>query len=143
MVSETMKTCMVCIDSYEQKLFCGRAYFEHFEEKKQFSNLMQLLLIIDGSINAIGFPEPYSSYKGFVKVSKGSDRKIWRPADGEFVDDSGQLATFAIKVLFQQNASWQGIISWMEGRKEESFRSTYELIMLMDNALESGKTAKS
>ncbi|NLW65775.1 MAG: hypothetical protein GXY26_06040, partial [Clostridiales bacterium] len=38
---------------------------------------------------------------------------------------------------FRQNASWQGVITWAEDRREESFRSALELVFLMDSALAS------
>lgn len=47
----------------------------------------------------------------------------------------GRCATFAVRVLFRQNASWQGSVSWLEGSREESFRSALELAFLMDSAL--------
>ena len=49
---------------------------------------------------------------------------------------SGKLATFAVKILFRQNAGWQGLIKWCEGNCEESFRSVLEMLLLMNSALE-------
>ena len=43
--------------------------------------------------------------------------------------------TFIIKVQYRQNASWQGTIKWLEGNVEKGFRSTLELIKLMDSAI--------
>lgn len=139
MVSDTMKTYVVCVDSYEQKLFCGMVYYQNFEKKVHFSNLMQLLLIIDSAIKTIGFPEPYSENKEFAGTTRDSQNSDRRPTEAALIGGRGCLATFAIKVLFKQNASWQGIITWLEGKREESFRSSHELIMLMDGALEAGK----
>lgn len=42
-------------------------------------------------------------------------------------------------VLFRQNASWQGSEQWIEGAREESFRSVLELALLMDGALSSSE----
>ena len=47
----------------------------------------------------------------------------------------GALASFSIRLLFRQNASWQGILTWIEGGQEQYFRSVLELVLLMDNAL--------
>ncbi len=47
----------------------------------------------------------------------------------------GKVATFTLKLLFRQNASWQGSVLWNEGNSEETFRSVLELLLLMDNAL--------
>ncbi|MBR2009616.1 MAG: hypothetical protein IJ936_05780 [Peptococcaceae bacterium] len=45
------------------------------------------------------------------------------------------LATFKVKVLFRQGASWQGKVEWVEEGMETSFRSALELVKLMDSAL--------
>jgi hypothetical protein len=46
-----------------------------------------------------------------------------------------------VRVLFRQNASWQGSVTWMEGRQEESFRSALELLLLMKSALDQKQEA--
>jgi len=43
------------------------------------------------------------------------------------------------RILFRQNASWQGSVVWVEGRQEERFRSALELVLLMDSALTAQK----
>ena len=53
---------------------------------------------------------------------------------------NGDVATFAVRVLFRQNASWQGSVVWLEGKKEEKFRSALELFNLMGSALSGGLT---
>ena len=47
--------------------------------------------------------------------------------------------TFIIQILDQQYDSWQGILTMIENNEKKSFRSTLELIRLIDNALLSGK----
>lgn len=44
--------------------------------------------------------------------------------------------TFIIKVMDQQNATWQGSVTWVDEQREQSFRSTLELLKLIDGALE-------
>jgi len=43
--------------------------------------------------------------------------------------------TFVIRVLFRQNATWQGSIQWLEGKQTRQFRSEYEMLKLMDEAV--------
>lgn len=47
--------------------------------------------------------------------------------------------TFVIRVVNTQKATWQGTITWMDGKKTESFRSALEMIRLMDSALLAGE----
>ena len=44
--------------------------------------------------------------------------------------------TFVIKVMNTQNATWQGTVTWTDGKRTEPFRSALELIKLIDRALE-------
>lgn len=43
--------------------------------------------------------------------------------------------SFVVEVKSQENHSWQGTITWVEGKKKEHFRSALELIRLMDSTL--------
>ena len=52
---------------------------------------------------------------------------------------TGRRATFAVRVLFRQNATWQGSVTWMEKNQEESFRSVLELLLLMNSAVSKGR----
>lgn len=45
--------------------------------------------------------------------------------------------TFIVKVLQEQNRTWQGSITWAEGEKTEYFRSALEMLSLMDEAVAS------
>lgn len=49
--------------------------------------------------------------------------------------------SFVVEVKSQENHSWQGTITWVEGKRKEHFRSALELIRLMDSTLsnESGQ----
>jgi hypothetical protein len=44
-------------------------------------------------------------------------------------------ATFVIEILFRQNATWQGRITWIDGREAVYFRSMMEMLGLMESAL--------
>lgn len=44
-------------------------------------------------------------------------------------------ASFLVRVLFRRNASFQGVIQWLETNKKRSFRSSLELITLMQEAM--------
>lgn len=45
-------------------------------------------------------------------------------------------ATFVIHVRYRQNATWQGEIKWVNQNKSQYFRSSLEMIKLMDMALD-------
>ena len=49
--------------------------------------------------------------------------------------DLPHLATLRIRILFQENHTWQGLLRWDETGKEASFRSVWELIQILDEVL--------
>lgn len=48
---------------------------------------------------------------------------------------SSSKSTFVVQIQFCQNSSWQGTIAWTEQKKEQRFRSTLEMVKLIDEAL--------
>ena len=45
--------------------------------------------------------------------------------------------TFVVHVISQENATWQGQVTWLDEKETKNFRSLLELIKLMDSAVES------
>ena len=54
---------------------------------------------------------------------------------------SGEMekGTFVVHVVSQENATWQGQVTWLDERETRNFRSMLELIKLMDAAMEEKK----
>lgn len=50
-------------------------------------------------------------------------------------------ATFLIRVQYRQNASWQGTIQWLDKKTSMPFRSTLEMMMLIQEALEKAEVS--
>ena len=96
-----------------------------------FSSLMEFLLSMEELLDSMNFPQSFMANRSF---SQPTERAAHAPPGGEA--QTGKRATFAVRVIFRQNAGWQGSVSWLEGRREESFRSVLELLMLMNSALE-------
>lgn len=48
--------------------------------------------------------------------------------------------SFIVNILQQQNASWQGTITWVDENKTQNFRSALELIRLIDSTLDGETT---
>lgn len=46
------------------------------------------------------------------------------------------VQNFVVSVKSQENHTWQGTVSWIEGKKQVNFRSALELLKLMDSAME-------
>lgn len=124
------RTTVVCIDSYENRIPVGRFYNQHCPEGVEFQGVIELLRSMEDMLDQMKFPQPFSAVRSFADAPNLS----METPDGTRSHE-GELATFAIKVLFRQNASWQGTVSWLEGKLEESFRSVLELLLLIDSAV--------
>lgn len=131
LVQESYRSLVICVDSYENRQMRGHLCHCSFEQHKRFDNLMQLLLLIEQTIEEIDYPAASMQKRVFRKT----DANLILPPYCDLKDATGDLSTFRVRVLFRQNASWQGTVCWLEGGCEETFRSALELILLMDNAI--------
>jgi hypothetical protein len=88
---------------------------------------------MEDTLDRMNYPQAFTTARAFSRpysnVAAPSGEKL----------REGKIATFAVRILFRQNASWQGSVFWYEGKQEESFRSLLELLVLMDSALVTAK----
>ena len=124
------RTTLVCVDTYDRNETTGRLYNPYFPEGETFQSLIDFLRKMERLLDSMQFPQPFTENRAFGVLAA---EPAGRPADSEIRE--GKRGTFAVRVIFRQNASWQGSITWLEKRQEQSFRSALELIFLMDNAL--------
>ena len=128
--TETSRVTIVCVDDNREGILGGRIYNGGVEEGRSFRCLTEFLQEMEDILSKAEFPKPFTAPRTFGKMSReaallpGMDPKV------------GREATFVVRVLFRQNATWQGSVTWQEGRREQSFRSALELIFLMNSALD-------
>ena len=134
-IPENLKTIFICVDSYEDLCIKGLVYHSSLDNGVQFKNLMQLLLMIEEILEDTGFPSPTTEKRRFNSFKSSKEEAEVSVKEIEFMHIKGKLATFQVKIMFRQSASWQGSVSWMEGNNTEPFRSTLELVMLMNSAM--------
>lgn len=123
---------LICIDSYADRIPVGAIFNPYRKRGIRFCGVAQLLKEISHLLNSTSPPSPISRAKSYSsRRKKYVSPKIpaWLP------NRRGKVATFSLTILFRQNASWQGTVTWFDQRKQESFRSVLELIMLLDSAL--------
>ncbi|MDL2232468.1 hypothetical protein LJC63_02660 [Ruminococcaceae bacterium OttesenSCG-928-L11] len=61
--------------------------------------------------------------------------------DQDNMQDSRKKESFVVQIQFNQNATWQGTLTWIEKKKVQRFRSTLEMLKLMDTAIGSDPDA--
>ena len=57
-------------------------------------------------------------------------------SDDALLSKHGDIGTFIVRVQHRQNSSWQGRITWMEEDKTVQFRSVWEMIKLIESAVD-------
>lgn len=119
---------LVCVNSYTDGVPAG--YFSNPHcGGRAFQNLTQLLLGMEEMFDEIGFPQASTSPRIFAEPGTVPVKPV------EEYAQRGAVATFVLRIHFRMNASWQGSVRWLEGDKDENFRSVLELVRLLDSAL--------
>lgn len=134
MIPEDMSSCIIQVERYDNKNLEGTFYNLYYGVALPFENLTRLLLMMEDMMDEMDSPQAAVKSRRFGLRSKQPERD----SIAETVPQQNEpevLATFKVKVLFRQSASWQGTIQWVEENLETSFRSVLELVKLIDSAL--------
>ena len=123
------RTTIVCIDRYDRRVPEGRFYNPHYPDGVRFYGVMDLLVKFEQMLEEMKFPAPYTMVRSFADVP-APDPEMFYGTEAQL----GEIATLAVQVMFRQNTSWQGSVTWIEGEREESFRSVLEFLFLLDSA---------
>ena len=152
--SELARRLYVCVDGCVNREPVGRIY-SPMAGRCGFGGVLPMIYKMESVFDNANCPQPTHEMRSFEKRPKRRARVAVRkePEKKEMTDvtenlqdktikmqdENGKQATFVISVKYRQNATWQGKIQWIEQKKEQTFRSTLEMIKLMDDALSSAK----
>lgn len=121
---------IVRITSYQNRNPQGTLSSPKLEKSMPFSSLTQLLLYMEALMDRSNSPQ------------RGEERRAFAAPQPELLQATAleeaarrELATFQLRVLFRQNASWQGSLIWVDKQMDAQFRSVLELVRLIDSAL--------
>lgn len=130
---EMYKTSMISIDNYDNRILSGRICNPFLEVDVPFQSTMDFIREMNTLLQDIQFPQSFFGKREFCPTQETEPRVA---ALASSTPQKGRLATFSLRIMFRQNSSWQGSLSWLEGKREENFRSVLELLLLIDNALD-------
>ena len=102
-------------------------------------NLWELIKGIEGDLADNKYPQCCMQYRSWglgSPVTQPAGTKVVELEDAKQAISTPAGPTFIIRVLFRQNATWQGTIQWIEGRQTRQYRSVNELMWLMDEVLD-------
>ena len=119
--------------------FSGYFYNAYDGIYVKFDSLLQLLKELDNLFDRFAFPQVTHEYRTFsdhkYKNNTMLSKEIMMNKNDNKPGDTVENVTFVLKVQFRRNASWQGQIQWVDKRLTQTFRSTLELIRLIDTAI--------
>lgn len=126
----------ICVDESRSSEISGRLYHCYSQEPQPFENVVQLIRYMEEFYDSIKFPESSVALREFRTDRAKADWKLSDPMDRSYLTkQKGKSATFYVHVKYRQNATWQGKLTWKEGKKEMEFRSVLELIIEIDAIL--------
>ena len=130
-------TALICIDSFDDYSMSGRLYHSSLPHEAYFRSFMELIEIMEHIFNKLDYPQSVMTLRSFEGTQPAERIEVAVPAipTSHINNAKGDTATFRLRVMFRQNATWQGSIRWIEAEKEENFRSVLELLHLMDSAI--------
>ena len=130
---------VLCVDHASRWQIRGRLYHAYSREGLKIANMEQLLFELEHFYDSIDFPHPSTNNRTFqgeiphIGHRAGKEKVM---SDEELLGRHGDLGTFIIRVQHRQNSSWQGRITWMDQDKTVYFRSMWEMLKLVDSALD-------
>lgn len=135
-----------------------RGWFYHAYSREQipFENADQMMFRMEEFFDSIRYPHPSTNIRTFTETGRKNDKsrcdrekeelptntgrrlKIRERVmdDQELLSKHGDLGSFIIRVQHRQNSSMQGRLTWVDKNKTVFFRSAWEMIRLIDSALE-------
>ncbi len=130
---------VLCIDQARDGQLKGRFYHAYEREAVCFSTIEEAMFGLEQLYDSLNFPHPTTDSRTFDKGERQTEIRQERTRvmkDEELLGRHGELGTFIIRVQHRQNSSWQGRITWMDQNRTVYFRSIWEMIKLVEGALD-------
>lgn len=142
---------VLCADKKSGYDLKGRFYHSYSSQEVGFENTDQLVFEMEAFFDSICFPHPSTNMRSFAEEEKReckfteeqlSVRNVFRNKekvmrDEELLSRHGDMGSFIVRVHNRQNSSMQGRLTWVEQNKTVCFRSAWEMVRLINSALDS------
>lgn len=141
----SVKRAVFAIDGQNGAMCSGRLFEDGGRPPMAFQDIHAAALGLERACEADRSPFPSVRKRHFTE-----DRVLWDGMPGDpsarrsFMRDieaagtRGDLGTFLVCVQHRENGSWQGYVTWMEQNKTVNFRSVWEMVQLIDEAVRNG-----
>ena len=130
---------VLCINGSNEGDLSGVFYHSYSTESVPFSGIGQMVLRMEKLYDYLRFPYPGTNSRTFgeeKKLTRMTEERKKVMSDDALLSKHGDIGTFIVRVQHRQNSSWQGRITWMEEDKTVQFRSVWEMIKLIESAVD-------
>ena len=130
---------ILCINSVRSGQLGGLLYHSYSKEATPFETVEQMVFRMEQLYDLLKFPFPGTNERSFSDTKRQDQVQIEREkvmSDDKLLQKHGDIGTFIVRVQHRQNSSWQGRITWMENDKTIQFRSVWEMIKLIESAVD-------
>lgn len=130
---------VLCVNDASGQQLDAKLYHAYSRQPTEIYGMEQLLFEMESLFDAVDFPHSTTNDRNFREMKKPVNPKRKKEkvmTDKELLSKHGYQGTFIIRVQHRQHSSWQGRITWMDQNKTVYFRSVWELIKLVSNALD-------
>lgn len=140
----------------------GSIHNLYLEQPQTFVGLADAVLKMDGIMDGLDNPQAVTKPRSFLhpvremqndsvaqreayyqwlQEEKKTVRQYWTEAS--LSPSRPDMVAFVIRVRFRQHSSWQGEVSWKQGKQKIPFRSVLELLHLLQSALQAQQAGKA
>lgn len=130
---------VLCIDRCLGREPAGRLYHSYSPEPAPFHSLEEMTLRMERLYDELRFPHPSTNERSFAPEKtpgQPPEKRSKIMSDEKLLSKHGDIGTFIVRVQHRQNSSWQGRITWMEEDKTIYFRSVWEMVKLIESAVD-------
>lgn len=118
----------LCIDKIDDNLCIGRVYTPLHNKALVFTDLTNMVLLVDEIFDKNNYPSAYQNKRSFK-----NDDLLVKDAEVELeiaklLMKKGEKTTFDIIVTSRQHTCWQGIVKNLDGKIINKFKSELNLI---------------
>ncbi len=131
---------ILCVNSASAGELSGVFFHSYAECSVPFRGIGQMTLRMEALYDWLRFPFPGTNSRSFRKEKPPRQivhERVKVMTDEELLSKHGDIGTFIVRVQHRQNSSWQGRITWMEEDRTVQFRSVWEMIKLIESAVDS------
>ena len=136
----------ISILSYENENLIGQLSCPYLKNSVQFNDLTQLILIMDQIMQDCHIPKCDVRYRTFCmkrqKIVSPLEYKNQNDLINEeslktsFMNLENTQNSFLVEIMYRQNYSWQGKMTWIQENKTKMFRSALELMHILYSTLD-------